>query len=163
MSTPEARFWQRLMVRRPPRQEAGALAMACARLGLLGLAALAAAGLALLALSVSALAPPPPAPKGALLLEAARLPASGGMRLQDRGQPLWLAPGPDGRWLGLDLACPQMGCVVAGPLVDGGFACPCCGSRFGSDGRLLSGPAPAGLARVPVQRRGVRLLVGAGP
>lgn len=162
-SSPEMRFWQRLMVRRPPREEPGALARSCARLGLLGLAALAAAVLALTVLAISALAPPPPPPARTVALQRAGLPATGGARRLVDGRTLWLTPDRDGHWLALDLACPQAGCLVAGPLREGGFVCPCCGSRFGPDGKLLSGPAPSGLGRLPVRPRGGELVLEVGP
>ena len=40
--------------------------------------------------------------------------------------------------------CTHLGCVVA--QVEGeGFACPCHGSRFSTDGSVVGGPAPAAL------------------
>jgi Rieske Fe-S protein len=40
--------------------------------------------------------------------------------------------------------CTHLGCIVAP--VPKGFACPCHGSRFGPDGKVVRGPAPSPLA-----------------
>ena len=45
---------------------------------------------------------------------------------------------PDG-FAALSLVCPHLGCLVEEK--QGGFACPCPGSRFGPDGELVRGPA----------------------
>jgi nitrite reductase/ring-hydroxylating ferredoxin subunit len=42
------------------------------------------------------------------------------------------------------LTCAHLGCRVR-PSADGGFTCPCHGSRFTADGGRLSGPSPRGL------------------
>ncbi len=47
------------------------------------------------------------------------------------------------------LACTHLGCTVE---LDGeGFTCPCHGSRFGPDGRVLAGPAREPLRRLRVE------------
>jgi len=50
----------------------------------------------------------------------------------------------------LGLVCTHLGCTVA--LSDDGFACPCHGSLFDGRGRVLDGPAPAGLPWLRVSR-----------
>jgi quinol---cytochrome c reductase iron-sulfur subunit, bacillus type len=45
--------------------------------------------------------------------------------------------------------CPHLGCGVEAR--EGGFACPCHGSSFDAEGRVLSGPAPRGLDRLEVR------------
>ena len=53
--------------------------------------------------------------------------------------------------LALDLTCPHLGCTVnATPQ---GFACPCHGSRFKSDGQVVSGPAARAMTRLDVEER----------
>ena len=44
-----------------------------------------------------------------------------------------------GGYQALSLVCPHLGCLL-GSQVEG-YACPCHGSRFTFDGRLLNGPA----------------------
>jgi len=53
----------------------------------------------------------------------------------------------------LSLACTHLGCRVA-PAPDGGFVCPCHGSRYDRSGSPTRGPARRPLARVPLERRG---------
>lgn len=43
--------------------------------------------------------------------------------------------------------CPHMGCALKQNRQEDTWDCPCHGSRFGSDGRLLEGPAQRGLHR----------------
>jgi Rieske Fe-S protein len=40
--------------------------------------------------------------------------------------------------------CPHLGCIVAAQ--PDGFACPCHGSRFAPNGRVVQGPAPSPLS-----------------
>ena len=57
----------------------------------------------------------------------------------------------------VSLSCTHLGCMVA--QAGGGFACPCHGSRFGSDGRVLNGPALNPLARYELEITGDRRVV----
>jgi cytochrome b6-f complex iron-sulfur subunit len=58
----------------------------------------------------------------------------------------------------LDLTCTHLGCTVTA--TPEGFACPCHGSRFSSEGEVLKGPAPQALKRLRIDRVGgtVRVL-----
>jgi glycine/D-amino acid oxidase-like deaminating enzyme/nitrite reductase/ring-hydroxylating ferredoxin subunit len=47
----------------------------------------------------------------------------------------------------LSAVCPHLGCIVHWNSLEGTWDCPCHGSRFGTDGRVLNGPAAAGLER----------------
>ncbi|MGB6649946.1 MAG: ubiquinol-cytochrome c reductase iron-sulfur subunit [Bacteroidota bacterium] len=50
----------------------------------------------------------------------------------------------------LSAICPHLGCVVRKG--EGGFRCPCHGSRFDEEGRVLSGPAARSLDWLRVRR-----------
>jgi cytochrome b6-f complex iron-sulfur subunit len=58
------------------------------------------------------------------------------------GQNLFVLHDSDG-YAVLAAICTHLGCVVA-PAGEG-FDCPCHGSRFGRDGRVVKGPAPSPL------------------
>jgi Rieske Fe-S protein len=62
-----------------------------------------------------------------------------------------------GGFFAIDLTCTHLACTVKA--TEQGFACPCHGSRFASDGRVLTGPAPRALRRLRLDRRGDRLWV----
>ena len=51
--------------------------------------------------------------------------------------------------LALDLVCPHLGCTVNATAQ--GFACPCHGSRFKSDGQVVAGPATRAMTRLAVE------------
>ena len=62
-----------------------------------------------------------------------------------------------GGFLALDLTCTHLGCtVLATPK---GFQCPCHGSAFDSEGRVLKGPAKANLRRFQVKTSKEKLVV----
>lgn len=44
----------------------------------------------------------------------------------------------------VSLICTHLGCIV-NHLKDGGYTCPCHGTRFDAEGRVLQGPAPSPL------------------
>jgi cytochrome b6-f complex iron-sulfur subunit len=52
-------------------------------------------------------------------------------------------------FIALSLVCPHLGCTVESR--PDGFACPCHGSRFDSQGRLVRGPAAKPLATLRLQ------------
>jgi nitrite reductase/ring-hydroxylating ferredoxin subunit len=44
--------------------------------------------------------------------------------------------------------CPHVGCVVAWNKLEGCWDCPCHGSQFAADGRVINGPATSDLAEI---------------
>jgi len=49
----------------------------------------------------------------------------------------------DGGFFAITAVCTHLGCIVA--KVDDGFACPCHGSKFSTEGKVVGGPAPRAL------------------
>ncbi len=61
----------------------------------------------------------------------------------------------------LSLVCTHLGCIVSKN--EAGFSCPCHGSAFDGDGRIVAGPAPRGLRWLQVSAAvDGRLIVNAG-
>lgn len=52
----------------------------------------------------------------------------------------------------LSLVCTHLGCTVTA--IGDGFSCPCHGSRFDRNGKVLRGPADRGLAMLKVIEKG---------
>lgn len=53
---------------------------------------------------------------------------------------LWIYSHPDGLYA-ISAVCTHLGCIVAAQ-EEGGFFCPCHGSRFDAEGNVVGGPAP---------------------
>ncbi|MFQ5655046.1 MAG: ubiquinol-cytochrome c reductase iron-sulfur subunit [Planctomycetota bacterium] len=50
----------------------------------------------------------------------------------------------------MSMVCTHLGCIVKE--IPSGFACPCHGSKFGPEGSVLGGPAPAALRWLAVSQ-----------
>jgi len=59
------------------------------------------------------------------------------------GQKLFVFHDSTGFWA-VSAVCTHLGCIVT--MAPEGFSCPCHGSRFGKDGRVIQGPAPSPLS-----------------
>ncbi len=55
----------------------------------------------------------------------------------------------DNRWGALSLTCTHLGCTVEE--TGDGFACPCHGSRYDENGKVVRGPAPRQLRQLRVE------------
>lgn len=56
--------------------------------------------------------------------------------------------------------CTHLGCAYRFDEGKGEFLCPCHTSNFSIEGKVLNGPAPRPLDRMPVKVEGSRLLIG---
>ena len=68
-----------------------------------------------------------------------------GWRVITSQKPIYVLPPGAGEHRVLSPVCPHLGCDVEWQGGEKHFFCPCHGSVFAEDGRLLSGPAPRGL------------------
>jgi cytochrome b6-f complex iron-sulfur subunit len=71
--------------------------------------------------------------------------------------PLYVYRHSDGSYTAVSTRCMHLGCQVeptAGHLV-----CPCHGSEYSNDGRILKGPTPLPLRKFPVLVDGERILI----
>ena len=60
----------------------------------------------------------------------------------------------------ISIVCTHLGCIVK-PTADG-FECPCHGSAFAADGRVVRGPAPQPLSWIKVSAAGGTIVVDEG-
>lgn len=75
-----------------------------------------------------------------------------GRVLQVRGQKLGVYRHPDGGLHAVSAVCTHMGCVLSWNGAEKSWDCPCHGSRFDVDGRVLHGPAVKDLAQPKLER-----------
>ncbi|MGH9328344.1 MAG: Rieske 2Fe-2S domain-containing protein [Terriglobia bacterium] len=72
---------------------------------------------------------------------------------------VYVTKGADGNVEVLTAVCPHLGCEVACDAKADHFHCPCHGSVFAADGRLVSGPSPRGMDTLPTEVKNGRLMV----
>lgn len=126
-----------------------------ARRDLLGLSALYAAGgtlffalVGMLRLPKAAVLPSPSKKFEVALPES----LSSGEAFIPQGRQVALFREADGVFA-ISTVCTHLGCIVK-PGADGGFECPCHGSKFAADGSVLQGPAPTPLPWLQLSRSG---------
>lgn len=69
------------------------------------------------------------------------IPPGGGAVLRVNGERCAVYRDPDGHLHAVSATCTHLGCIVHFNDADPGWECPCHGSRFGTDGSVLDGPA----------------------
>jgi len=81
----------------------------------------------------------------------ADIPRGEGVVLEVAGETLAVYRDDDGELTALSPDCTHMGCRVAFNKAERSWDCPCHGSRFGTDGRVLEGPANQDLERKEIE------------
>lgn len=74
-------------------------------------------------------------------------PAGTVKKLEDRG--VFIFSGDDGLHA-ISSVCTHLGCIVA--ITETGFQCPCHGSRYNANGKVIGGPAPRNLAWLEISQ-----------
>lgn len=98
-------------------------------------------------------------PKGSRKTALLRVPLADipvGGALVFRQERIAVAREGDG-YQAMSLICTHLGCTVT--VTPDGMVCPCHGSRFDRQGRVLTGPAQRPLARLAVEQDGIELIV----
>ncbi len=80
--------------------------------------------------------------------------------LESRSQKaVWAVKGPDGQVTVFSPMCTHLGCGYRWAGEEKMFKCPCHGSMFDIEGKVLGGPAPRPLDRLPAKVENGRLMV----
>jgi len=64
-----------------------------------------------------------------------------------KGQKVFLVRAREGYFYALSAVCTHLGCIANWKSEDGIIACPCHGSKFDKEGKVIEGPAPRPLPR----------------
>jgi menaquinol-cytochrome c reductase iron-sulfur subunit len=83
-----------------------------------------------------------------------------GWKKENETAGAWMVKSSDGRLTAFSPLCTHLGCAYHWDPQARVFACPCHGSRFAMDGRVLGGPAPRPLDRYQVRVTGARVWLG---
>ncbi len=83
-----------------------------------------------------------------------------GWRVTSESASAWVIRQSDGKIAAFSPRCTHLGCAYHWAAQRREFVCPCHGSRFAADGRVLAGPAPRPLDRYQIQIEGTRLWLG---
>lgn len=65
----------------------------------------------------------------------------------------------EGQFEILSAICPHLGCSVSWQSAQDDFVCPCHGSVFGPNGKVVAGPSPRGMDRLPIRTKDGKLQV----
>lgn len=88
--------------------------------------------------------------------DVSEVPAGEGRVVEIGGEKAALYRDASGAVQAVSPICTHAGCVVHWNTAEKSWDCPCHGSRFGTDGRVIEGPAVKDLAPVPVAAATVR-------
>jgi len=83
-----------------------------------------------------------------------------GWKVIDQKLSAWVVRPSEEEVYALSPACTHLGCAVSWSSERSHFLCPCHTSAFAIDGRVLSGPAPRALDRLPARVVNGRLQLG---
>jgi quinol---cytochrome c reductase iron-sulfur subunit, bacillus type len=83
-----------------------------------------------------------------------------GWRLTTEKKTAWVVKEPSGGIVAFGPQCTHLACAYHWEMELGKFMCPCHGSNFALDGKVLAGPAPRPLDRYPTKIENNRLQIG---
>lgn len=82
-----------------------------------------------------------------------------GWQEEKQERSIWIVKRPDKSITAYSPNCPHLGCGYRWSEADRRFTCPCHGSMFDIDGKVLGGPAPRSLDALEVKQEDGRVLV----
>lgn len=85
---------------------------------------------------------------GAEVMTEAAIPVGGGAIIREKGQLVAAYRDDNGEVIRLSATCRHLGCTVHFNELEKSWDCPCHGSRYAADGKLLTGPATSDLPRI---------------
>ncbi len=68
----------------------------------------------------------------------------------NKEQKVFIVRAKEGYFYAVSAVCTHLGCIVNWKSEDGSIACPCHGSKFDTEGKVLDGPAPRSLQRFTI-------------
>ena len=74
-------------------------------------------------------------------------------------QSIYVSRNAQGELEVLSAICPHLGCSVSWQSSQKDFICPCHGSVFKPDGKVIAGPSPRGMDRLRIRTKGGKLQV----
>ena len=83
-----------------------------------------------------------------------------GWRLSTEKKTAWVVKEPSNQVVAFGPQCTHLGCAYHWEMEQGKFVCPCHGSYFSIDGKVLDGPAPRPLDRYVTKIVDNRLQIG---
>ena len=88
----------------------------------------------------------------------AQIPLGSSLIVKHRDTPVILIHTQEG-FSAFNAACTHLGCIVKWSSKEKIFNCPCHAARFDSSGKVLSGPPPEPLHKIPVKISGDSILI----
>ena len=82
-----------------------------------------------------------------------------GWQEEKQERSIWLVKRGDNTVSAYSPNCPHLGCGYRWSAADQRFKCPCHGSEFDINGKVLGGPAPRSLDTLEVKQEGDKVLV----
>jgi len=82
-----------------------------------------------------------------------------GWQEEKQERSIWIVRKPDNTVTAYAPNCPHLGCGYRWSAPDKQFKCPCHGSMFDIDGKVLGGPSPRSLDALEVKQENNRVLV----
>jgi menaquinol-cytochrome c reductase iron-sulfur subunit len=83
-----------------------------------------------------------------------------GWRLETEKKTAWVVKEPNNQIVAFGAQCTHLACAYHWEMESGKFMCPCHGSAFAIDGKVLDGPAPRPLDRYVTKIENNRLQIG---